>query len=477
MTSSRRLEILKDRISTNEHFFIIFDTMEDAIEAINIFEKQLHFRVSDQEKYEMKRMNYDSTESNKCVEVHNDKQNKHLHFTHRPPTARGRDLFPVWSEDKNIILESYGISIIPNYMKSKEERNKRFIRESYTDSEQLEYLKDRISNDLHFFVVVDNIQDAREVQNLLIEKLDYKYYPGGETVNDINYNGYKVCCIEVNVELKTTCASVRVPIVLTDGYEHHLMFPQWKTDKNIILEALGISITPKYMLSKEDRAKRFIRESKELKVLNAFDMDDTLVYSKRFEEHIKPMLVNEYLTPEIIMNNKLDDIGISIEELKYEDGRIYFDDPDEKVLIPNGSSWVRKKGRIYIIQPDAYFMTDESMPIGAYKDIVRLYNESENRCIITARNERLKSQTNKVLKKLGLKEPNFGLFMYPVNNFSYTHEYKSNKLLELQSLYNFDEIKYYDDNIKLIKKMKENLKDKNIPITFYKVTKNRYRQV
>jgi len=81
------------------------------------------------------------------------------------------------------------------------------------------------------------------------------------------------------------------------------------------------------------------------------------------------------------------------------------------------------------------------------------------------------------LKNLGLKEPNMGLFMYPVNSFSYTYEYKCNKLIELQNSYNFDEIKYYDDNIKLIKKMKKIFEGKDIPVTFYKVTKNRYRQV
>jgi hypothetical protein len=225
------------------------------------------------------------------------------------------------------------------------------------------------------------------------------------------------------------------------------------------------------------KPRKFIYESKDKKVLNAFDMDDTLVYSIRFEEHVKPMLLREYLTPEIIMNNKLEDIGIGIDKLKYENGRIYFDDPHHEYEIPKGSSWVRKKDRIYITQPDAYFMTEESMPIGTYDDIVKLYNESEYRCIITARNERLRNQTETVLKKLGLKKPNIGLFMYPINSFSYTYEYKSNKLLELYKRYNFDEIHYYDDNIKLLKKIKKNLENKDINIKYYKVTKNRYRQI
>ena len=211
------------------------------------------------------------------------------------------------------------------------------------------------------------------------------------------------------------------------------------------------------------------------KVLYAFDMDDTLVYGKRFEEFIKPML--EYLTPEIIFNNKLEDIGVDLKRLKYEDGRIYFNDPSHTVKTLPGSSWIRKKDRVYITQPDAYFMTDESMPIGTYDEIIDLYNNAEYKCIITARNERLRSQTTKALKNLGIEKPNEGLYMYPINNFSFTYEYKANKLLQIYNRRKFDEIYYFDDNIKLLKRIKRNLQDKDINIKYYKVTKNRYRQL
>jgi len=225
------------------------------------------------------------------------------------------------------------------------------------------------------------------------------------------------------------------------------------------------------------KPKKFVYESKENKVLYAFDMDDTLTYSKRFEEHVKPMLLREYLTPEIILHNKLDDIGVGLDKLKYENGRIYFDDPHQNYKVPKGSSWVRKKERIYIIQPNAFLMTDESMPIGTYDEIVDLYNEAEDKCIITARSERLRRQTIKSLENLGIDKPNMGLFMYPNNSFAYTYEYKANKLLELYQTLNYTEVHYYDDNIKILKKIKDNLQGKNINIKYYKVTKNRYREI
>ena len=581
MTSSERLEFLKERISIQHYYFICFDTMRDAIEATDIFEKRLHFRVSDEEKNTMKTSNYNLQGDGVCVEVHNGKRNQHFHFTYRMKSNWGRDMFPTWSEHKNIILDAYGINPKPNYMLSSKDRKKRFIYEGKLDN-----LKGTIINDKGLFILPDNKESIKEVIDVLktmninlldgfpIDKaLEFEFGQGSTLLFFIVNNkgeqqfGYVLLTDDIEKTLKgiedvtilypeekyllnilykgmpnymlpreerakrfvTESVDIRIGIkcntrqecvdfekhlhkngwvyenggryIVKRGTYDNLLFFQFNADKKtftamegsyssdvdiiydnlkdkyIIDRKLGIKIVPNYMLSKEDRKKRFIRESKESKTLWAFDMDDTLVYSKRFEDHVKPMLLREYLTPEVIMNNKLDDIGIGIEELKYEDGRIYFDDPNEEVLIPNGSSWVRKKGRIYIIQPDAYFMTDESMPIGAYKDIVRLYNESENRCIITARNERLKTQTEKVLKELGVDKPNIGLYMYPSNSFSRTYEYKCNRLMRLQNRYNFDEIKYYDDNIKLLKKMKEHLKDKDIPVTFYKVTKNRYRKL
>ena len=229
-------------------------------------------------------------------------------------------------------------------------------------------------------------------------------------------------------------------------------------------------ITPSY------KPKKFLKESINNKVLNAFDMDDTLVYSKRFEEHVKPLLT-EFLNPEIILKSKINDIGINIEDLKYENGRIYFEDPEQLTNIPNNSSWVRKKDRIYITQPDAYFMTEESMPIGTYSEIIKLYEESEYKAIITARNERLRGQTELALNNLGIEKPNCGLFMYPENNFSLKVRWKIDKLMELIHNENFTEVHYFDDNIKILKKMKEYFDKQEINISLYKVTENKYRKI
>ncbi len=440
--SFEKLEFLKQRVSNKEHFFIIVNTKEIAYEVEKLIIDKLGFKRWHDVDY----INSTSFDGNNLARIEVDFENEIVTASNTPPyviTGPHRNLFPQWSKDKDIILNAMGIQVFPSY------KPRRFITESV---------------DVHKIgVKCITYEDCLEFETFLHEN-GWVYTTGVKNLIEIGrYDRLTFYNFDKDSKRFTARADD------FDGDDNYTVY-NYPEQKNNILHLFRSG--PTY------RPKQFVYEStKEKKILNAFDMDDTLVYSKRFEDHIKPMLIREYLTPEIILNNKLEDIGIGIEQLKYENGRIYFDDPNHSYKIPTGSSWVRKKERIYIIQPDAYFMTDESMPIGRHNDIIQLYDDSKFKCIITARNERLRSQTKKVLNKLGLEKPNIGLFMYPINSFSYVYEYKCNKLIELQTLYNFDEIHYYDDNIKLLKKMKKNFKYKDIPITLYKVTENKYRKI
>jgi hypothetical protein len=211
------------------------------------------------------------------------------------------------------------------------------------------------------------------------------------------------------------------------------------------------------------------------KILYAFDLDDTLVFSKSFEDSVKPLL-NEELTPEIILRNKVNDIGINISDLKYADGRIYFYDPKQKINIPENSTWVRKKDRVYITQPDSYYMTNDGIPIGIHKNIVNIYNNAEYKAIITVRNEKIRTQIEQALKNLGIELPNCGLYMFSHTAISMKSKWKAQVLLDLYNEQGFTQIYYFDDNIKLLKKMKIYLKKYDF-ITLYKVNENNYRKI
>jgi len=223
----------------------------------------------------------------------------------------------------------------------------------------------------------------------------------------------------------------------------------------------------------KERPKRLL-ESYNNKVLYVFDFDDTMVFSNNFEDNIK-YLINERLTPENILKKSVDRLNVNITDLKYDNGRIYIEDENKSIKIPLNSEWVRKKDRIYLTQPESYYLTDESIPNELNHNIIDIYKSSENKAILTARKEKLRNIVLKTLRKFNIDEPNIGLYMYPNNTNIFPYEWKAKKLLELSE--QFDEIHYYDDNIKLLKKIKRYLDKFNINIYLYKVMKNKYRLI
>lgn len=227
------------------------------------------------------------------------------------------------------------------------------------------------------------------------------------------------------------------------------------------------SYTPK------NKPKRLL-ESKN-NTLHVFDFDDTMFHSNNFEDSIKYLI--EKLTPENILKKSINDININLKDLKYDNGRIYIDDIDQLINIPKNSDWIRKKDRIYLTQPESYYLTEEGMPIEINKIIVDLYNSVDNKAILTARKEKFKNIVLDTLHKFNIEEPNIGIFMYPDKTNIQPSMWKAHKLLEIYKNGNYNEIHYYDDNIKLLKKIKKHLSNLNINIYLYKVMKNKYRMI
>ena len=235
-------------------------------------------------------------------------------------------------------------------------------------------------------------------------------------------------------------------------------------------------VRPTYQPKKITRTLERFNNFNKNDVLYVFDMDDTLVYSDEFEDHIRPLL-NENITPEEIFNVEVSKIDTDLSYLKYEHGRIYMDDPNKIIKIPKNSSWVRKKDRIYLTTPESYYMTTESIPNKVNKMLVDLYNSVKDKAIVTARKEKYRYVTELALQSLGIETPNYGLFMYPDETHSFKSKWKSDRLLELYDNDKFNELHYYDDNIKLLKKMKHYLSKYKKNIYLYKVGKDSYRKI
>lgn len=200
--------------------------------------------------------------------------------------------------------------------------------------------------------------------------------------------------------------------------------------------------------------------------LYVFDFDDTLVKAAEFEK-----FVIEYLTEDItikeIVDKSIDTIGVKKSDLKWQDGRIYVDDVSQNIDVKG--NWTRKGARVYLMSPDIFGTTDLSLPTETL-ELLDFYNSVENKCIVTARSEQIRNKIEKVMEKLGIDYPNYGLHMYPYKNYTKAGTWKGNKIVELVEETGSNKVIFYDDNIKYLKSATKVIKDK-LPNLDYKYVK------
>ena len=155
------------------------------------------------------------------------------------------------------------------------------------------------------------------------------------------------------------------------------------------------------------KIKKYFEFVENKDTLYIFDFDDTLVESPDFEE-----LAIEYLTEDLtvgeIIDLSLKKIKRSQQELKWENGRIFIEDPE--MSIPEIQDyWVRKGKRIYMVSPNEFYLSNISLPTTVKEEMVKLYKSVEEKCIVTARVETMRDKVSQTLKTLGLELPKYGL--------------------------------------------------------------------
>jgi hypothetical protein len=200
--------------------------------------------------------------------------------------------------------------------------------------------------------------------------------------------------------------------------------------------------------------------------LYVFDFDDTLVNTTEFEEFVIEYLIEDVSIKEIV-DKSTASIGVNKSDLKWQDGRIYVEDPSENIEVKG--NWVRKGKRVYLMAPDIFGMTDLSLPTEVL-ELAEFYNSIENKCIVTARSEKIRDKIEKVMKDLGLEYPKYGLHMYPYENHYNAGGWKGEKIVELVEKTGFDKVIFYDDNIKYLKGATKVVKEK-LPNLDYKYVK------
>jgi len=200
---------------------------------------------------------------------------------------------------------------------------------------------------------------------------------------------------------------------------------------------------------------KFNEFSIENKTLYVFDFDDTLMVTPRYED-IAVKYLTENLTVKELLDRAIKRIGVTKDQLKVQDRRIFIEDPDKR--FKEEKDWARKGNRLYLVQPDEFCYLDESLPTQV-KDLVELYKSVQDKCIVTARPQSMRNKIESVLKQFVLDNPKWGVHMCP-NSRMNAGKWKGEKIVELVKLTGFNNVIFYDDNSKYIRGAKQVVSEK-----------------
>ena len=189
--------------------------------------------------------------------------------------------------------------------------------------------------------------------------------------------------------------------------------------------------------------------------LYVFDFDDTLVESPGFEELVMKYIKEDY-SVEDLLEISMKRSGCSINDLKWENGRIYINDP--KKVFKEIGNWKRKGERLYLLTPNIFSKTDDSLPT-KLKPLIDLYKSVENKCIITARPDDIRDKIMKVLIDLGIDYPKYGLHMLPTGRKN-AGVWKGERIVDIVKETEYNNVIFYDDNSKYLSKAGRVVKEK-----------------
>ena len=190
--------------------------------------------------------------------------------------------------------------------------------------------------------------------------------------------------------------------------------------------------------------------------LYIFDFDDTLVKTPSFEELAIEFLKEDNTIKDILLSST-NKIGVSLNDLRWENGRLYVNDPSNS--IQHKSNWTRKGNRLYLSMPNKFPYMDISLP-NDLKETAKLYNKVENKCIVTARPEDIRNKILNTLDKLGLEKPKYGLHMFPSGKGQGNPGWwKGKKIVEILKETGFEKAIFYEDNSKTINKVTRTVKE------------------
>ena len=199
-------------------------------------------------------------------------------------------------------------------------------------------------------------------------------------------------------------------------------------------------------------------------ILHLFDFDKTLANTPDYNG-----LVIDFLNEDIeqLLNRSMSFINIKKHQLKIGDGRIWVDDPKKEINIRG--NWVRKKSRIYMVEPNIYGNMKISKPKSVTK-LAKFYNSTPNKMIITARPESSRSLIESCFDELGLDKP-LKMWMLPPNEKS-QRIWKAKIVKSIMSKGEYKGYRFYDDKPKIVREVNRTISRYFPDIDFksYKIT-------
>jgi hypothetical protein len=282
-------------------------------------------------------------------------------------------------------------------------------------------------------------------------------------ISDMSENDYKFIPKRLETEI-IICGNLPVESFISRlrKFGYNVNYESNITTSSSKLKFTKIRVAnPKYLTKIGNRNifNEFFNESKE-DILYIFDFDDTLVLNPSFDK-----LAIEYLKEDIsiksLLQSSLRKISKSIEDLKWENGRIFIEDPNSTIDVKG--NWVRRGKRVYLTAPDKFYYTDMSLPIKT-TELSNLYNSVENKAIVTGRPLDIKDKVENSLKEFNLDDPNYGLHCYPAKRGTSERvaDWKAKTIINLIKDSKFKKVYFYDDNSKWVNKVTKEVK-KELP--------------
>ena len=204
------------------------------------------------------------------------------------------------------------------------------------------------------------------------------------------------------------------------------------------------------------------------KIIKIFDLDDTILKTVDFSNFVGAKhndiidIENHYSSYFKCVQNffknsfskevsfkRLGDFVIAIDsltllEIKAIDLNCF---NEEKILeIKDRKITMRieeKEGKVVIRPFRGFYDTAETFGVEINEEIFKEYNNSENKMILTGRNEKLRSDLEKHLNKTGVEYPNFGLMLYSGN--SGIKKWKADIICKSIEENNWNEVYYFED--------------------------------